>query len=205
MDAESELSELQKKTTKNEEDKKKALENTSNAQKKYTDALLARIAVENEQLKVLVETTKKLAEINKISPPDPKVIQALEQIVSLRKSLIEQQSGKPFSEILDAAGFKVEGGKIISLLKEQKDEFGLFYEAVRKDLSALALDAQTNVQQFVETTDILINDLERKLKKGLITPEAFKAFVEIRDQYKQFKEITDGIPNFFKRSLVLKD
>ena len=198
LDAESELSELQKKNTDNEKARKNALDQTAIAQKKYTDAALTRIAVENEQLKVLIETTKKLAEVNKISPPDPKVIQALEQIVSLRKSLIEQQSGKPFSEILDAAGFKVEGGKIISSLKEQKDEFGLFYEAVRKDLSALALDAQTNVQQFVETTDILINDLERKLKKGLITPQAFKAFVEIRDQYKQFKEITDGIPNFSK-------
>ncbi len=198
LDAESELSELQKKNTDNEKARKDALDQTAIAQKKYTDAALARIAVENEQLKVLVETTKKLAEVNKISPPDPKVIQALEQIVSLRKSLVEQQSGKPFSEILDAAGFRVQGGKIISTIKEQKDEFGLFYESVRKDLSALALDAQTNVEQFVETSNVLIDELERKLKQGLITPEAFKAFVEIRDQYKQFKEITDGIPNFSK-------
>ena len=196
LKAESKLSEIQNKNIKNEKDRKDALEDTATAQKKYTDAALARIAVENEQLKVLVDTTKKLAEISKISPPDPEVIKRLEEIVNLRKNLIEQEMGKPFEEILKASGFKIEANKIVSDLNILKDEFGLFYESVRKDLASLALDAQTDVTQFVETTDLLINDLERKLKKGLITPEAFKAFVEIRDQYKQFKEIIQGIPNF---------
>lgn len=198
LDAESELTKIQQQNAKDEKTRQTVLENTAEAQKKLTQALLARIAVETKELSLLLETTKQLGEISKISPPDPAVVKALEDIVQIRQTLIEQETGQPFEDILKSAGFEFAGGKIVSTIKNVKDEFGQFYVTVSKDLTNLLLDSETTVTQFVDTTNVLINELERKLKQGLITPEAFKAFVDIRDQYTQLKKVITGIPSFNK-------
>ena len=185
-------------------------ETTTKDLTKATDAQIAAQKRLNQQLSITekayqktLEDIKKLVEISKVDVQAPAIIKELEAILSNRQALVPNDIVDVFKKIginivevngelkglyeTASKGGEKLGKTLGDTVKVLTDEFGLFYDVVREDLSAKALTE--GVEEFGASIDKLLNEAQTKFKQGFITKEAFQAFEQITEQYRKFNKL----------------
>jgi hypothetical protein len=160
-------------------------------------ALEAQLDATNQQYTDTLKFIEDLVTISEIKTPTPKVIDDLQKIIDARKSLEGQDLKGAFKEV----GIEVDvlGGnlKVVSdEISKTQDNFGLFYESVRKELSDGSIIK--SVADFSILVDGIVNQAASKLSTGEITKEAFDALVGITDQYEKFNQLINTTPDIRK-------
>jgi hypothetical protein len=153
-----------------------------------------------DELTKLAEAYNKIADLQKIDIEAPEVVQFTKQIVDARKALQNTDLAKIFKEIgfdISTANdqFKIVGDN----LANAKDDFGTFYESVRKNLSEGAVTL--SVKEFGEVVKEALNLASIRFQLGDITKEAFEAFKTLTDQYLGFNKVVADNPAFVPDTL----
>jgi hypothetical protein len=195
----------------------KVLGDTTASTKELTKATDAQVQAEarlNKQLSITeqeysktLDYIKKLVNVTSVDVKAPPIIKELEDILSSRQALTPDN----LVDIFDKIGVSIATvqGKIYGLGETVKkgnedlgqlgkglgdrlniieDTFGKFVDDVRSTLTDKAITQ--GVVEFGKTVDEVITQAGMKLEKGLISQEAFNAFKEITEQYKQFNKLT---------------
>jgi hypothetical protein len=198
------------------------LAKNTNEAAKATDAqvasqkrLQAQLSLVEQTYQTTLERIKELVNISSIKVDAPQIIKQLEDIVSARKALVPDTIVDVFDKLgitirtfngqiiglYDAASrgnkeLKTLGSQLGDTVSVLSDEFGIFYDKVREDLSIKSLSQ--SVVDFGSTVDTVLNQAAEKFKAGEITKEAFDAFRGITDQYRKFNELIQSTPGVEK-------
>jgi hypothetical protein len=147
------------------------------------------------ELQSTIDAYKKIGELTKIDIQEPAIVKDIEAINEARKALQLPTLETEFQKIgIRISTVNSEFKITKDLLKTSKDDFGTYYESIRKIISEAA---QTeDVKTFSETIKVALNDASELLQKGTITKGAFDAFKTLTDQYLGFNKVVKDNPLF---------
>jgi hypothetical protein len=152
------------------------------------------------ELQSTIDAYKKIGELTKIDIQEPAIVKNIEAINEARKALQLPTLESEFKKIgieISTVNNKFSIQK--DILEKSTDDFGRYYESVRKIISTAA---QTeSVTEFAETIKIALNDASSLLQSGKITKGAFDAFKVLTDQYLGFNKVVKDNPLFKSESL----
>jgi FtsZ-binding cell division protein ZapB len=177
--------------TKNTKDVNKVTQEQIDNVSKLTSAYDKQIS----QLQSTLDAYKKIGELTKVDIQEPAIVKDIEAINDARKALQLPTLESEFKKIgieISTVNSKFSIQK--DVLKKSTDEFGEYYESIRKIISTAA---QTeSVDEFAETIRVALNDASDLLQSGKITKGAFDAFKALTDQYLGFNKVVKDNPLF---------
>ena len=152
------------------------------------------------QLQSTLDAYKKIGELTKVDIQEPAIVKDIEAINDARKALQLPTLESEFKKIgieISTVNSKFSVQK--DILKKSTDDFGKYYESIRKIISTAA---QTeSVDEFAETIRVALNDASDLFQSGKITKDAFDAFKALTDQYLGFNKVVKDNPLFSTQNL----
>jgi len=181
---------------KNQKDVNQATQEQIDNVSKLTIAYEKQIA----EIQSTIDVYKKIGELTKIDIQEPAIVKNIESINDARKALQLPTLETEFKKIgIQISTVNNEFSITKDILQKSTDDFGRYYESIRKILSTAA---QTeDVKTFSETIKVALNDASDLLQKGKITKGAFDAFKILTDQYLGFNKVVKDNPLFKTESL----
>jgi hypothetical protein len=147
------------------------------------------------ELQSTLDAYKKIGELTKVDIQEPGIVKDIEAINEARKALQLPTLESEFKNIgieISTVNSKFSIQK--DILKNATDEFGTYYESIRKILSEASQTESVDV--FAETIRVALNDASEQLQSGKITKGAFDAFKTLTDQYLGFNKVIKDNPLF---------
>ena len=180
-----------KEEKKNQKDVNQATQEQIDNVSKLTLAYDKQIA----ELQSTLDAYKKIGELTKVDIQEPGIVKDIEAINEARKALQLPTLESEFKNIgieISTVNSKFSIQK--DILKNATDEFGTYYESIRKILSEASQTESVDV--FAETIRVALNDASEQLQSGKITKGAFDAFKTLTDQYLGFNKVIKDNPLF---------
>jgi hypothetical protein len=152
------------------------------------------------ELQSTIDAYKKIGELTKIDIQEPAIVKNIEAINEARKALQLPTLESEFKKIgIEISTVNNQFSIQKDILQKSTDDFGRYYESVRKIISTAA---QTeSVTEFAETIKVALNDASDLLQSGKITKGAFDAFKTLTDQYLGFNKVVKDNPLFSTQNL----
>ena len=152
------------------------------------------------ELQSTIDAYKKIGELTKIDIQEPAIVKNIEAINEARKALQLPTLESEFKKIgIEISTVNNEFSITKDILQKSTDDFGRYYESVRRIISEAA---QTeDVKTFSETIKVALNDASDLLQRGKITKGAFDAFKTLTDQYLGFNKVIKDNPLFSTENL----
>lgn len=185
-----------KEEKKNQKDVNQATQEQIDNVSKLTLAYDKQIA----ELQSTLDAYKKIGELTKVDIQEPGIVKDIEAINEARKALKLPTLESEFKNIgieISTVNSKFSIQK--DILKNATDEFGTYYESIRKILSEASQTESVDV--FAETIRVALNDASEQLQSGKITKGAFDAFKTLTDQYLGFNKVIKDNPLFSTQNL----
>jgi hypothetical protein len=147
------------------------------------------------ELQSTLDAYKKIGELTKVDIQEPGIVKDIEAINEARKALQLPTLESEFKNIgieISTVNSKFSIQK--DILQKSTDDFGKYYESIRKILSEAAQTQGTT--EFAETIKKNLNEASQLLQSGQITKGAFDAFKTLTDQYLGFNKVIKDNPLF---------
>jgi hypothetical protein len=183
---------------KNLKDEKKNQKDVNQATQEQIDNVSRLTLAYDKQIAELQSTLdayKKIGELTKVDIQEPGIVKDIEAINEARKALQLPTLESEFKNIgIEISTVNSKFSIQRDLLENATDDFGKYYESIRKILSEAAQTQGTT--EFAETIKKNLNEASQLLQSGQITKGAFDAFKTLTDQYLGFNKVIKDNPLF---------